>query len=611
MHIHIEARAQLEGRTLLLTGSHVLKNVVDGEEHYLTEVRDIPCISVEVLPDKERLVHDIMMGIAQDHMELSGYHTHQAVGASVLLDIHRDAYRVGPSHRLWEIRICRRILSWHNSFLKSSMKLIGVPVEGHSVRRILPKIVTRAYWDLPVDLREWYVKDIDRLSTPELADFSVRLFRHLPKGVLCRYDLKTLLYSAGSAGNCNPRVVEMVVRYAFKDLNRKESRPWLAGALPKFQVPDTPWHYLLASTYYFAHSPRYLDGHQIGNHQWWSEHMGEALLIVPPHKAQKWISESSESIAISVLGWDFFTEDVRDLEKDLLTPGRVGWDHALSGMLRGKMPPKVEPVEPEEARPPRDIRRALEEALGGGEGARWVTVYDVLEKSLGYLRDGQELYEKYKGHTVEALGKTLRMQPIKGSFSRMLKDAHYNHNIERHFILSCQEDSSDPLWTPPEMAVDGGPLQAIEHLRVKTKGELRLIGKEAGHCVGNRVGSKRLFYHNGSSTAEVDYATLEVKECRGPYNRITADSQELRASIERAMWDSKAHLRAAVHKALMDDWEKENRASSSFLPTQATPSKHVVLVVACITYGDSVVTIIGLADECPSWVTENFSEVLA
>lgn len=504
----------------------------------------------------------------------------------------------------WYRRSLRKLSSWAND-----MQDLGVSVcRGHtngtvnyisasglkaswtmSSLKDFSRILLGVLCDLPEgDERKWFKIDTDRLSPERLVELLHRISEKVDPILLLSYsDYRRSHF--GSATFMHSRSVIESLETARKELpsdlkaaaarclwNNKRSQT--AGLLWTDKIPDTPWHALLsmeANKAYStnAHGVRLVEMRDIA----FSDVLPWSL--VPESQSTRWITEASYVDAVEILGWHHFSPDVIGREKDILE-GKVGWDHPLSGWasnpsktLGNRRPPLPDTVDDpfniDLGYGYRDRYHFLFNENGmfaNLDGTSWVTLLDIMSESFKYLADAKLLADKYAGMSVhDSNGNVVRMQPLKGSFRRMLKDAKYNHNVERLFLAaSLKVDDSTglpvgntPLWVPEDASL---PVE-LEEKRVKTREELIMLGKQLNHCVGSRADCKgKLFYNEGTVVAEVDYKLGSVTECRDARNRITDSSMKftgvLLSSFPNVSTAGHRYLRAQGRYQL-EDWKDE------------------------------------------------------
>lgn len=148
-----------------------------------------------------------------------------------------------------------------------------------------------------------------------------------------------------------------------------------------------------------------------------------------------------------------------------------------------------------------------------------------LSGMLMYIEDGKQIYERYKGHTVEKEGRLLRMKEIKGSFLKQIKNSIYNHNIEKKMSIEEKLQLLLSEKTEPDMPIDIELSEVLEDHRIKTKKEIIILGKELGHCLGTKVDSKDLFFRLDTVCLQVSIEDKRVVQCRDIKNSITDKSK--------------------------------------------------------------------------------------
>lgn len=170
-----------------------------------------------------------------------------------------------------------------------------------------------------------------------------------------------------------------------------------------------------------------------------------------------------------------------------------------------------------------------------------------LSGMLMYIEDGKQIYERYKGHTVEKEGRLLKMKEIKGSFLKQIKNSIYNHNIEKKMSIEEKLQLLLSEKTEPDMPIDIELSEVLEAHRIKTKKEMIILGKELGHCLGTKVDSKDLFFRLDTVCLQVSIENKCIAQCRDIKDTITDKSKAFETFICEEFAKININLREMVN----------------------------------------------------------------
>ena len=444
--------------------------------------------------------------------------------------------------------------------------------------------------DLQPEARRWFRVDTDRLTPVQLVEYLGRVCEKMDPVLLHSYTSRSSLhyqsYRTDALLNQRRYQESLVAARSLLGEHMKvaaacslwsNTRPVLAGALWSMKIPDTPWHALLSSEANVAYST---NAYGVRNIEYRDIRTCDLVpwSAVSENQVVRWVTEASYTDAIKILGWEHFSHDVVGPEQDLID-GNVGWGHQLSGWHPDVEKSLGSKRKKEEKGEEADLNLEIGYAdryhyllgdnfIGPNFGDRWITLSDIVSECFKYIADGKIIADKYADKTaVDEHGRTVKVQPIKGSFRRMLKDAKYNHNVERLFMaaaVAVDTVTGEPvdktsLWVPgPE---DGQLPIELESKRVTTKEQLMLLGKKLNHCVGGRAAPGRLFYNDGTVVAEVDFKAGSVSECRDARNKITENSRKLTGELTVAFPNKikvlGLNMLPHCFAAQVKDWETE------------------------------------------------------
>lgn len=479
-----------------------------------------------------------------------------------------DRYGITRDDLKWYRRCCAKLrkASWHGN---PAMSLLDIPAPG-TIRfcKFGAHILASVALSLPRVDRDWFQRDIDKLSSQQAVEFLLRLIQELPYGITRVLGIgrnrppypnqfhAQHLEAASRLGEQAPKLIRKAAGW----VNRMSHREQLIGVCGPWKVPDTPWHGLL-SVEAHLNLHRRMDGTRwIGDK--------DTVLLFPwtyleSKDVQKWITDSSPMTAISVLGWGHFTDNALgpelDMEKDFVPWGHPldGWSSDTDKVLGKKCGADDSDLDDF------DFER-YHAFLGLPNKKMWVTQSDILNMSLGYIADGHRIYQDMAGvNGVDLSGRVVKAQPIKGSFSRMLRDAKYNHNILRDLepakIEKDKIEGKAPreMWVPADHA---GLPAGLEEYRVKDTKALVMHGHTHSTCVGSKAGTAdRLYYVKDSVVAEVSFKSRQVLECRDANNKVTDKSLEFQNFLMRYFPNHREECATLgpVHSHLFDEWLEE------------------------------------------------------
>lgn len=498
---------------------------------------------------------------------------------TVVKPLWEEAITYTPLERKFLADGYRKLLRWkiaisprYNTFQEFSHVRFYSGSNGisHSPRSLY-NLLAGLLFDLPADRKKWFMVDLERMQPENLADFLIRASVLLPNSFTIRYISDKNLSMKYPAHFMRSRSTVLMYEsmdlgkeldYVAKQLQRVVKRPFQAGTSGPWVVPDTPWHaYLNALAYenlgkvhrsgHIVYKCELHDQRHVDNYPW---------CLIPEHSVAKWISESDHREVIKTLGWDHFTNKLVGMEYELLT-NEIGWDHPLNGWH--KEISSIIGCKNRDERVPEKEDAGVEDMLRGVfddieyRSNHWLCLDDIIRDALKYIADGARIYNRYEQKETTFEGHTWRLQPIKGSFHRMLKDAKYNHNVERFFlVMEDQKAESDgEMWVP-----ETGLPSDVEEYRVKRKKVLKYLGAKHHTCVGGYTNTKdKVYYNSGSVVASVDPKRGLVVECRDDRNKITPDSQKFQAKLAR-YYKATTVLSSTplpVEKYQHEDWMEE------------------------------------------------------
>lgn len=442
-------------------------------------------------------------------------------------------FEIDDEYVRWVRRVRRTMIAWRSFMLSGQLvsnlysggigRILGLDLSSYT--HLLMGLVL----DAPTrDARKWLMHDIAKLSPVLLMEFSVNLHRYCPMHNFRRYVGETRYSIRGNTYQAHMETVHdrekgldhslvpdvnALVKSIWKTCyNGKLLKPHTVGCMlsskiVKGTVPDSAWHALLISSISGGMKTYRVDDDGGLEAEEPTAIKASNEIYHAIKNFSKWVGESKPSDLLA-LDWHLLAPGkvLRQEEKDLLEANTaLSWDNPLNGWFSDvdKHLGVKEPKEIVETTPYRFILDNMYQ----GSSTSWVTAQRLLGNAIKYIQDGMAIYNNYVGTVSETSdGEKVRAMPIKGSLSRMLKDAKYNHNIERYLIEAKIKDipTDEPLWCPGP----GDPAIAdpeLESKRVKYKAQLVLIGKYCRHCVGTRKDTTNsLFYWDGSTVvAEV------------------------------------------------------------------------------------------------------------
>ena len=462
-------------------------------------------------------------------------------------------WSVDSHHRKWMVGMAKKVYTWKAQYLKGKFDtgLGSMQSNRSSLLGVSPKqylmMLSAMVLDIPdPEARKWHMHDLSKLPPNLLVEYLVAAHRYLPVHVFRRYMGQTKFSMRGATYHTHMQSEEAKEKglnedYAPDVLALSKAlwsmcyrgaalRPHTIGCLAPVRngsrdIPDTAWHALLM-TQVRGYQNTYdmdIDGHLEVNDKLSGEN---TQLFSQIKDLCTWVSETKPSDLLA-LDWHLLAPDkvLSDSEKDLLEKDTaLSWDNPLNGWHH-----KVDTVLGEHPRVQGSKYGSILKIHVNWkmtQDSSWVTADSLINSAIRYIKDGWSIKKTYgdtEGSTAD--GKKVRAMPIRGSLSRMLKDARYNHNIERHLIEAKMNsiDPEDMLWFPDGM--DAAPLRdsELEEKRVKAKVHLVLLGKLCHHCVGIRKDNKdSLFYWDGGTV---------VAEVRNKLQDITLQNYQDLAAI--------------------------------------------------------------------------------
>jgi hypothetical protein len=422
--------------------------------------------------------------------------------------------------------------------------------------------------------RALFRKDLGRLSDCMLVEFltafdrSPELTRWMHKMVPAWQWQGSKYRQYGDSSSSSKQEEEEVPPHdtlmatAFKMCFAGTQHPTTAGVLPRTpkhladRLPYTPWHYIL-----YQHTCAQRGGHT-RTEKWDADEEDTYCLSSKVAAAWDfkdrsglvhWVSKSSPSDLLSLPLHILLGEDggigVNDsegsdkgprwLEALLREGGALSWDCALNGWMGDTLlyldNSTVFALE-----------EADDDARAADAGPRLVlvahTTKTLLRTVFSYIEDGEAIYNRYSGVTGYLPdGRAVSAKPIthRSSLSRMVKDAHYNHNIEPHLlheVLKNPGDFPEKLMWDHKGLTEWDP--ELDATRVRTSLHLSYVGKTCHHCIATRANqSDTMFFFDGTSVAaEASLYTgadgklaWRVKECRDRKNKTTGKSKAFEA----------------------------------------------------------------------------------
>lgn len=382
----------------------------------------------------------------------------------------------------WCKGIARKLLAWHDMVEKSPYRsreslhlYITEPADRDSKLTLLQHAAAIVLEKPAGASRNFMMKDLDRLPIEML--------------------IQLLLHVEAYRRNSRWKSCTEIITQAFKSgwvlpgMSHHLCSSILGVTLGYYGVkvpPSTPWHALL-----------WLELSRISK---WSEETvrDSAWCMWDSVKSPaRWIAEAKPSDLSPIKDYLGLRTQY---QLELITGGTaMDWDNPLAGYTKDCGPTHL-------------YHRGGE--IDGNTLYARKDLPLVLTDAMRYIEDGHEIYTRYKGiKGVDNSGRTVQAAPIKGSLSRMIKDALYNHNIERHLLaatLAEDSGSKTPMWVPLEAGKQGILLdEELESKRVKHKEQLVALGQMLHNCVGTRKDTtSALYYWDGVSVvAEVKIIT--------------------------------------------------------------------------------------------------------
>lgn len=428
--------------------------------------------------------------------------------------------------------------------------------------------------------RALFQKDLGRLSdcmlvefltvfsrSPELSRWAHKMAPALQWGEQRYYGIYHKYCNSSSSkqeeGEVPPH--DTLMAMAFKRCFAGIQHPTTAGVLPRTpkhladRLPYTPWHYLLYQ-HVCVQRARHTctvkwDGDEEATYC-----ISSKVASVWDFKDRSglvhWVSKSSPSDLLSLplhilLEKDVDIEDNGSdkwpgwLEALLRGGGALSWDCALNGWMGDTL-----------LYLDNSTVFALEEA---DEDARAVdagprlctdahTTKTLLSRIFSYIEDGEAIYNRYSGVTGYLPdGRAVSAKPLthRSALSRMVKDAHYNHNIEPHLlheVLKNPGDFPEKLMWDHKGLTEWDP--ELDATRIRTSLHLSHVGKTCHHCIATRADqSDTMFFFDGTSVAaEASLHTgangrlvWKVKECRDRKNKTTGKSKAFEAWLNEKL----------------------------------------------------------------------------
>jgi hypothetical protein len=144
---------------------------------------------------------------------------------------------------------------------------------------------------------------------------------------------------------------------------------------------------------------------------------------------------------------------------------------------------------------------------------------DSIKMLLLWIEDGERIY----CNNTNAEG----MEEVKGSVLEMIRASGRNHRQMRLIdSIANAADDNIPMPCNDELPKN------LEAIRIKTRGEMRIAGKELGHCIASyRTCPDSWFFRKNTCCAQVRMIDHKVVQCYDSQDRVTQASKNLQKYI--------------------------------------------------------------------------------
>lgn len=161
-------------------------------------------------------------------------------------------------------------------------------------------------------------------------------------------------------------------------------------------------------------------------------------------------------------------------------------------------------------------------------------ILNFLNGMLNFIDDGEELYKAYPEPIEIVDAAPVKLVPVEGTFLKKMRNSIYNHREEQKISI---EDKLKALQDGEAMESDVMVPDALKPYHIFSKRYLIFSGKELGHCIGGKTGSRNLFFRRGTVCAEVSYNrdTFVVSTCLDAKNQTTDESKAFRDFLNESL----------------------------------------------------------------------------